>query len=268
MTIDPRDQFKQGHLTPSIEGMTQEVKRNPTDAQRRTFLAELLCFSCEFERADRLLDVVASQDAGRAIEISQFRQVLRAEVVRHQVFEDGRAPEFLGPPPPHVEDALRALAALRAGDAATAAALVASAEHRRPPAPCICNGQPFDDFRDADDLTAGLLEVLTMTGQYYWVPLREIGSVTFQPPRRPRDMIWRRARLTMRNGPDGDVVVPALYPLWPADANDTLRLGQATDWTAGAPVRGIGQRVFLAGELDIAVTALNILRFESASAGS
>lgn len=261
--MDPREHFKTGNLTAAIAGMTQEVKRRPTDVQARSFLAELLCFTGDFDRVDKQLEIVADQDSTRAIAVAQFRQILRAEMARRQTFEDGRLPQFLAPPPPHVEKALRALAALRAGNGPEAVALLAEAEAARPATPGLCDGQRFEDFRDADDVTAGLIEVLTVTGHYHWIPLTEVVEIAFQPPRRPRDLLWRRARLSVRSGPDGEVFLPALYPTAPPDGDDAARLGHATLWStpADGPARGIGQRLFLADERDVAITEIGTLRF-------
>jgi len=262
--MDPRDLFKSGNLTAAIAGITQEVKRRPADVQARGFLAELLCFAGALDRADNQLSIVADQDSARAVPVAQFRQLLRAETARRQCFEEGRLPQFLAPPPPHIEKALRALAALRAGNGAEAADLLAEAETLRPATPGRCDDQPFDDLRDADDLTAGLIEVLTVTGHYHWIPLGEVVEIAFQPPQRPRDLLWRRARLSVLSGPDGEVFIPALYPTVPADAGDAVRLGHTTLWSdqPGLPVRGIGQRLFLAGERDVAITEIATLRFE------
>ncbi len=263
MAMTPLEHFNQGNLTAALAGLTQEVKRRPTDAAARVFFAELLCFTGDWERVDRQLEIAADQDPARTVAIAQFRQVLRAEMARRQTFEEGRLPQFLAPPPPHIEKALRALAALRAGDGPEAVALLAEAEAQRPAVPGVCDDQTFDDFRDADDLTAGLLEVLTATGHYHWVPLTDIAQITFAPPQRPRDLLWRQARLSVRGGPDGDVFIPALYPTMPPDADDAVRLGHATAWSDSpdAPVRGIGQRLFLAGDRDVAITAIGTLRF-------
>jgi type VI secretion system protein ImpE len=261
--MDPREHFKSGNLTEAVAGLTQEVKRRPTDVQARTFLAELLCFTGAFDRADKHLEIVADQESARAVAIAQFRQLLRAEVARHQTFEEGRLPQFLAPPPPHIEKALRALAALRAGAGDEATGLLAEAEALRPSVPGLCDGQPFDDLRDADDITAGVIEVLTVTGHYHWIPLTDVVEIAFQPPQRPRDLLWRRARLSVRSGPDGEIFIPVLYPTIPADADDGVRLGHITRWTEPAcgPVRGIGQRLFLAGERDLAITDIGTLRF-------
>ena len=51
--------FKSGQLDEAIEALGAEVRDNPTDAQRRAFLFELLCFAGKFDRAEKQLGVLA-----------------------------------------------------------------------------------------------------------------------------------------------------------------------------------------------------------------
>ena len=156
-------------------------------------------------------------------------------------------PDFLGEPTEAQTASLAAWVALRAGDAAGAAARAAEAESIRPPAPGMAADAAFDDFRDADDLCAGFFEVLTTTGKYFWMPTERVETVEFHAPKRPRDLFWRRASMSVRGGPDGDVYIPAIYGTDDPALGDELRLGRATDWLGvgrGAG-RGVGQRAFL-----------------------
>jgi type VI secretion system protein ImpE len=180
---------------------------------------------------------------------------------------EGRVPEFLGTPPQHVMRRLEALVALRAGDAAAALRLAEEAEAARPPCAGTLDGAAFDDFRDADDLCAGVFEVLTTTGKCFWIPTERIIEAEFHPPERPRDLFWRRVTMSVREGPDGDVFVPCLYLPYDGTQPDTIRLGRATDWTdgTGGPVRGLGQRMFLVGEEGRSVMELAALTFAGAS---
>ena len=127
------------------------------------------------------------------------------------VLREGRVPEFLGEPTETQRLQLAALVALRAGDLAEAAQQAAAAEAVRPHTPGQHNGTPFDDLRDVDDLRAGSVQVLTTTGKYYWIPTERLISVTIHAPKRPRDLLWRRASMSVDQGPDGDVYIPAVY---------------------------------------------------------
>jgi type VI secretion system protein ImpE len=110
-----------------------------------------------------------------------------------------------------------------------------------------CDGRPFEDLRDLDDLTADFLEVLTSTGKYYWVPIERLVTVEFRAPVRPRDLVWRRAAMAVKDGPEGEVYVAAIYTAPAEGVDDAMRLGRVTDWRGGdgTPVRGVGQRTLL-----------------------
>ncbi|MDQ2667033.1 MAG: tetratricopeptide repeat protein, partial [Gemmatimonadota bacterium] len=53
-----RELFKAGRLDDAIEALGVEVRDNPTDAQRRAFLFELLCFAGNYDRAEKQLTVI------------------------------------------------------------------------------------------------------------------------------------------------------------------------------------------------------------------
>ena len=63
---------------------------------RRGFLAELLCFDGSLERADKMLDLIGSQDPQAALGLALFRQQIRAEMARREFFGDGRVPGIPG----------------------------------------------------------------------------------------------------------------------------------------------------------------------------
>ncbi|WP_395673093.1 type VI secretion system accessory protein TagJ [Inquilinus sp.] len=257
--------FREGELQGAIEAANAAVKAAPADSGARILLAELLLFAGNYERADSLLDATSTIDPPSALVVAEFRQLLRAETARRQVLAEGRPPEFLGQPTETQTHLLQALVALRAGDEAGAAEAVQAAEEARPVVAGQRDGVDFADFRDADDLSIGNFEVLTTTAKYFWIPTERVESVEFHPAKRPRDLFWRRCTMVVRDGPDGDVYLPALYPpaLLPSDAaaGDRLRLGRATEWTEAAPVRGIGQRVYMVGEEAVPVLQLASLDF-------
>jgi len=255
--------FSAGRLDAALAAANQAVRRNPGDPAARVLLAELLVFVGNLERADAVLDAASAVDPRVAVAVAEFRQLLRAETARRQFWRDGRVPEFLGEPGEMEQSLLAALVALRAGDAATAASHAEAAEAARPASPATIDGAPCADFRDADDLCAGVMEVLTTTGKYFWIPVARIAAITFHAPLRPRDLAWRRASMSVADGPDGDVYVPAIYAGSDADADDALRLGRATAWTDTAPVRGSGQRVFLAGDAGPGIMDITTLSFDA-----
>ncbi|MCA1686417.1 MAG: SciE type virulence protein, partial [Planctomycetia bacterium] len=237
----------------------------PGDAGRRLLLAELLCFTGDLERADKQLDALGHADAGALPAVMSFRQLIRAEKARQEFFDEGRLPTFLGRPEGAARLLLEAAIRVREGAPAEAASILDRAEAERPRVSGVCDDHPFDDFRDLDDLTSCILEVLTVNGEYYWVPISSVDSIEFQAPARPPDLLWRRAHLTVRGGPEGDVFLPALYPGAARQDDDQVRLGRLTDWRGGdgEPVRGVGQRVFLVGTRDRPILELQTITFDA-----
>jgi type VI secretion system protein ImpE len=255
--------FHAGRLDDAVAAAGAAVRQQPADLAARVLLAELLLFAGNLERADVILDAASGVDPAAAVVVAEFRQLLRAEMARRQLFRDGRVPEFLGEPTPNQRACLAALVALRAGDTAEAARQAAAAEVARPPTRGRAGESRFDDFRDADDLISGSFEVLTTTGKYFWVPIERVASLAFHAPKRPRDLYLRRASMDVTAGPDGEVYLPVLYAGGSADIAAEHRLGRATDWQEIAPglVRGIGQRLFLVGDEAIGIMELAELRF-------
>jgi type VI secretion system protein ImpE len=258
------DLFRAGKLKEAMAAAVEEVRNHPTDAGRRLFLSELLCFAGELERADNHLDAVGHNDPQTMPWIVAFRQLIRAEQSRQDFFAQGRLPEFLARPEGAVAQLLEASIRVREGSLQEAALLLDQAEESRPRVSGTCDGQPFQDFRDLDDLSSCVLEVLTTNGTYYWIPISRVESIEFHEPERSRDLIWRRTHLIVRDGPDGEVYLPVLYPGAAGEAEDLIRLGRRTDWRGGdaTPVRGVGQRTFLVGEEARPILELKTIAFE------
>jgi type VI secretion system protein ImpE len=261
LTQDAGALFHAGQLTDAVQAASDAVKAAPAEAGRRILLAELLLYAGATERADAVVSAAEAIDPGTAMVVAEFRQLLRAAAARRQVLLEGRAPEFLGEPTLAQAHLLRALMALRAGDTNAAIASADAAEATRPTVAGATPDMRFADFRDADDLWAGTFEVLTTTGKYFWIPTERVASLEFHPPKRPRDLFWRRCTMAVRDGPDGDVYMPALYRRDEV-GSDGVRLGRVTEWTDTEPVRGAGQRMFLIGEEGVAVQQLTTLDFE------
>ena len=67
----------------------------------------------------------------------------------------------------------------------------------------------FKDFRDADDRTAGFLE-LFIEGQYTWLSLATVSSLQISPPSQLRDLLWAPTRVVTQGGAISGFM-PVLY---------------------------------------------------------
>lgn len=239
-----------GGLAPSIERLSQALRSRPDDARARTSLFELLVAAGEWTRAERQLEALEHQAASALGQVGArfHRTLLDAERARSRLFTDGLKPRFLLEPPPEVTLHLDALNRMREGRPDEARALLDNAAEQRRAVPGERRGQPFDDFRDADDLLAPVLEVFA-SGGYAWVPWEQIQYLEVGEPKTLRDLVWAPAKLASFDGQLGEVYLPALYPGTAAHGDDAQRLGRGTDWNEQAGiVRGVGAKLFLAGE--------------------
>lgn len=262
--------FREGKLAEAINAQSAAVRSRPSDIALRWFLAELLCFAAEWERADRLLDVIAQQVTEALGGVMAFRHLIRGEEARRQVMAEGRAPHLIGPHGSELGTVVDALLCLREGKPAEAAQKLEAHEAAAVSPTGTRNGQAFEGFRDIDDVCSPLIEFITEGGEYHWVPIADLARLEVKPLERPRDLIWRPVTLEVCDGPKGEVFVPTVYVTDPPGGNELLRLGRGTDWIAaeGAPVRGVGLRSFLIGEEDVPIHELGSIVFTRPAAAA
>lgn len=257
--------LNQGKLDEAADAAIDFVRNNPGDAGGREILAELFCLRGDLERADKQCETLLVQQPAAALSASLLRQLIRAETARRECWHSGRLPDFIGEPGEVCKQTLAALLAIRSGEPVQASEILAELAEKQTPHSGTCNGQGFADFRDLDDLCAGLWEVLTSTGKYFWLPVERITNAEFSPVTRPRDLLWRQCTLSVADGPEGVVYIPSLYIDTDLSQPSDERLGRATNWVEedDAPVRGLGQRLFLVGEEELGIMQIETIAFES-----
>lgn len=229
--------FEAGKLTEAIEELLREVKANPTDIARRTFLFELSCFAGDWERAGRQLDAIGVQSAEAEMGVQVYRNCIKAERDRARLIADGLQPHFLSEPPAYVDMHLDAFNRLREGNASEARRTLDLAEEERPAFAVRVNGEPFADFRDYDDFFGPVLELIVQD-KYTWLPLEQIVRMEIDEPKHLRDLLWASAIIETTDK-ELKAFLPVLYPASSGEANDLVQLGRMTDW------KEVGEELYL-----------------------
>ncbi len=247
--------FESGQLDDSIHAQIEAVKGAPLDENERLFLFELLVLAGQWDRAGRQLDALNYPDPERGATMAVYRSLLDAERQRHETLTSGQPPQFLIEPPADAQQRVQALEHLAQNRPDEAASILQQLDESEPSIAGKLNGNSFQLLRDCDDLFATVLEVFSTTGNYFWVPLQQIASLTIVEPKQLRDLAWLTATLEMQDGPTGDVFLPARYPGSETHSDDAIRLARATDWTLPeqGPVRGNGMRLYLVDDDAIAI---------------
>jgi len=214
--MNARELYQAGQLSAAVQSVGSELRDNPTDTRRRTFLFELLCFAGEYDRAEKQLDILAQASPDAATGTLLYRAAMAAERTRQTLFEKHDYPPAAAPTP--VRGTL--------------------------------NGKPFESLEDADPRIGARVELFA-AGDYIWLPLAHLASIQIEAPKRLRDLLWTPA--LVRTGPElkdrelGEVLMPTLSPFSFRHSDDAVRLGRATVWDAGEDGQEIpfGQKMLL-----------------------
>lgn len=236
-----KELFQAGKLNEAIDALGAELRTNPADTQRRTFLFELLCFAGLYDRAEKQLDVLAQ--GGRNAELGSlvYRSALNAEKMRQEFFS--KKDYQLRPPAPEKEIS------------------------------GTINGKPFNSFEDADPRIGKRLEFF-LGGAYMWIALSDVASLQMQPPKRLRDLLWAPAIL--KASPDfrgielGEVLMPVTTVFSFEADSDSVRLGRETVWIEAEDGKDLplGQKTFLIDGEEIPILEIRSLEFASVSAAA
>ena len=256
-----RELYQAGRLEEAVQALGSELRNDPTDIRRRTFLFELLCFTGEYDRAEKQLDILGDAGKEAAMGTLLYRSALQAARTRRDMFEKKTFP--LGSRP---SDAGGTACATTTGPAFSGVGQAV------PPAAGTLNGQAFETIEDADPRIGARLEVFA-AGAYLWLPFEHIASIRTEPPKRLRDLIWIPAML--QTGPKckgldlGEVLLPVLTPLVSKHPQNSVRLGRETVWEeAGGETVPAGQKLLLVDGEEIPILEVRNLLFAASSAAA
>lgn len=232
-----KELFEAGKVREAAGQLTAYLRDHPTDRKQRTFLFELLCFSGDYDRAQKQLAVLSQGGAQAEMGAVLYYAALHAENTRHQIIEKQQFSRDTS-------------------STSTAGTL---------------NGRPFQSLRDADPDLGARLEVFA-AGACLWIPFEHVSSVEMGPPRQLRDTLWRPA--LVRTGASfqgtelGEVLIPAIYPFSWRHPNEAVWLGRVTDWAAdedGGEYPS-GQRVWLVDGEEVPFLEILSLEFSNQQA--
>ncbi len=231
--------YQEGKLAEAIQSLSAELRENPKDAKRRTFLFELLCFAGEFERADKHLNLLADVSGEAKMGAVLYMSAMHGERIRHKTFAEKDYPTA-----PIDESKLR-------GGTIT-----------------LTNGETktFDWMEDSDPRVGPRFELFA-AGAYLWIGYEHIDSIEFQPVTKLRDLLWRPAFLrtgaSFKGTELGEVLLPALFPFSAKQADDQVKLGRSTIWdTSGEDPLPYGQKTFIVDDTDYSIMEIAKVEFK------
>jgi len=258
--------LKQGDTAEALRLLQQQIRANPQDAKLRIFLFQLLCVLGQWDRALNQLTVISELDREASAMVQTYREVIRCEVLRAAVLKGTKAPLLFGEPQPWLALLIEAMLREGRGDVAAAAQLRARAFDEAPATRGTAGDHAFEWIADADSRLGPVLEII-VNGKYYWLPFSRLSRIEFEAPVDLRDTVWLPAQFTLATGAEAVGFVPTRYP-GSEGAAPGYQLARLTDWQEPHPgyFTGVGQRLFMAGELELPILDLRVLELEGSEA--
>jgi type VI secretion system protein ImpE len=186
--------------------------------------------------------------------VQAYREAIRCEDLRSQVFAGKISPLIFGEPDRWLALLIQAVKLTAAGQHAEAQRLRDEALESAPTTAGTIHitsdhHAEFEWIADADARLGPVLEVF-LNGQYYWVPFHRICEIEIEAPADLRDFVWTPAHFTWANGGQSVGMIPTRYPGSEAHADSLIRLARKTDWELVGDANsdnelylGIGQRM-------------------------
>lgn len=262
--------LRDGHLPGTVAELQERIKSDPSNAKHRLSLFELLSVTGEWDRALTQLNVAGELDAGALAVVQMYREALRCEVLRREVFAGQRSPVVFGEPEPWIALLIEALrltareqtaksdelrgAAFEVAAATPGTLTVRPPDRARGGAAEETAPRAFEWIADADSRLGPVLEAI-VNGRYYWIPFQRVRTVLIEPPSDLRDLVWMPAHFEWANGGEAVGLIPTRYAGSESSGDDAIRLARRTDWDERSPqtVIGTGQRMFASDGGEVAI---------------
>ena len=267
--MQAENSLQEGKLQETLKQLQDEVRANPADAKLRVFLFQLLSVMGNWGRALTQLEVSGDLDSGTLAMVQTYREALRCEALREEVFAGKRSPLVFGDPEPWVALVLEALKLSAEGQQGEAQKLREEAYETVPATAGTVDGQPFEWIADADSRIGPFLEAI-VNGNYYWVPFHRIHRIQFENPEDLRDTVWTPAQFTWANGGQMVGLIPTRYPGSETSDDSQILLAHKTDWKdAGSEAYfGLGQRMLTTDSADYPLMDIRDITLDTLQAAS
>lgn len=260
----PEDSLRAGDPQQALKQLQDLIRAKPGDAKLRVFLFQLLCVLGQWERALNQLNVATELDASTLAMAQTYREAIKCELLRAEVFKGQKVPMIFGQPEPWLALLIEALLREGKGEHAAARTLRDQAFEQAPAVSGTVGEQAFEWIADADMRLGPVIEAV-INGKYYWVPFSRLSTLTIDPPEDLRDAVWMPAHFVFENGGESVGLIPTRYTGSEASADGLIALSRKTDWAEASEgfYTGLGQRLFTTDEGDLPLMDLRTVTFNA-----
>ncbi len=252
------------NLPDALSRLEDQIRSDPANAKHRIYLFQLLCVLGRWDRALNQLNVLEEMDSSSIPMVGTYREAIRCEALRAEIFAGQRSPVIFGQPEKWTALLLESLRLTADERYPQAEELRSQAFEAAPATSGTIDGENFEWIADADSRMGPILEVI-INGRYTWVPFHRVCRIDIEEPTDLRDMVWLPSHFVWANGGELVGLVPTRYPGTEAGEDDQLKLSRKTEWIeAGAGTYiGRGQRMLTTDAGEYAVMNIRRIDLES-----
>ena len=268
------DYVRAGDVTTALKLLQDRVRSFPADAKLRIFLFQLLALTGQWERALNQLNVAAELDPAALAMAQMYREALRCEVLRADVFAGKRSPMVFGEPEQWLALLIESVLLAGRGQISQGQKMRESAFEMAAESAGTIDGAAFQWIADADMRLGPVLEAI-VNGRYYWMPFSRLSGIDIEKPADLRDMVWMPAHFKFANGGDAVGLIPTRYSGSEASVDGAICLARKTLWEEPFPgvFHGLGQRLLATDQGEFPLMEVRTIRFgesagDTVSAGS
>ncbi len=256
--------LREGKLQEALAALQDQIRADPSDAKLRIFLFQLLAVEGNWERALTQLNVAAELDPAALAMAQMYREAIRCELLRSEVFAGKRTPMVFGEPSEWIGLLIEALRLTASTDHEAAAKLRSQAFDAAPATSGKIDGQAFQWIADGDSRLGPVIEAI-VNGRYYWIPIENIQQIDLEEPTDLRDVVWTPVHFTWTNGGEIVGVIPTRYAGSESNEDDLVRLARKTLWSeaAGDAYLGLGQRMLVTDVGEFSLMDVRKIEFDS-----
>jgi len=265
--MSPVELLRSGQMNEAVAALKDQIRAEPGEARHRIFYFQLLCVAGDWNRALAQLNLAGQMDAGALAMVQTYREAIRCEALRNEVFAGTRTPLVLGEPPQWLGLLLEALRLGATGDVAASQDLRGQAFDAATPVPATIDDVAVEWIADADPRLGPTLEAV-VNGRYFWIPFENIRRIELDAPEDLRDVVWMPAHFEWTNGGDAVGLIPTRYSGSETSDDEAIRLARKTTWRdLGSELFvGLGQRTLATDADDYPLMNVRSIRVGSATA--
>ncbi len=263
------EHIRAGNLPEALAELQAQIKKKPADARLRVFLFQLLAVMGQWDRAASQLEVAGEMDGEAETMRQMYREVLRCELLRREVFAGRKSPLVFGEPAEWVAMLLKAAQLVADGKFDEARQLRDKAFEEAPAVAGAIDEQPFAWIADADPRLGPMLEAI-VNGKYYWIPFMRLREIKVEKPVDLRDVAWTPVALTFANGGETVALIPTRYPGSEASPDPRVVMARRTEWIEkpGETFLGLGQRLLATDQGEFPLMDARSIKLASAAGQS